>query len=408
MSHVLTCDLQRPVAIQLPRSPRLCGVPKRIAPCSPRLRGERSLAAQRRRIRDSVASLLRGPARAFGARRNQRANRTVRVELHAGVLGVVAEVDDRASQSRVIARKRGPESATNGFVRGGGCCRRASPGRAEPPAASAPHRRARPGEATQRAAGARRPASPRCGRSLDGQPRRRAAGPAGCSCRSRRRRNMSMPVSSALSRSSTNGPHSRTIAFELAATQLSHRVGRHRRHAPQRRQRGVAAPVGRPHAEHFPDIRAEGVARAACGQRPVERTASSGIMRVVDCYRSLPISSYRNADGDDAAVEVPQVELLVRRVRVLVGQADAEEHRRHAELLLERRDDRNRSAFAVEHRRSCRSPARWRGRPPARTDCRTRPSRACRRACASASRSTVFGATFFRYASKSSAILSGA
>ena len=35
-----------------------------------------------------------------------------------------------------------------------------------------------------------------------------------------------------------------------------------------------------------------------------------------------------------------EVELLVRRVRVLVWQADAEQHRRQPELLLERRDHR--------------------------------------------------------------------
>ena len=46
-----------------------------------------------------------------------------------------------------------------------------------------------------------------------------------------------------------------------------------------------------------------------------------------------------------------EVELLVRRVRVLVRQADAEQHRRQPELLLERRHHRNRSALAREDRR---------------------------------------------------------
>ena len=59
----------------------------------------------------------------------------------------------------------------------------------------------------------------------------------------------------------------------------------------------------------------------------------------------------QNRRRDDAAVEVAEVELLVGGVRVFVGQADAEEHGRRAELLLERRDDRNRSAFPAEHRR---------------------------------------------------------
>ena len=40
---------------------------------------------------------------------------------------------------------------------------------------------------------------------------------------------------------------------------------------------------------------------------------------------------------DDPVVEVPQIELLVRRVQVVVGQADAEEHARNPQLLLKRR-----------------------------------------------------------------------
>ena len=39
---------------------------------------------------------------------------------------------------------------------------------------------------------------------------------------------------------------------------------------------------------------------------------------------------------DDAVVKVTEVEALVGRVRVLVGQADTEEHARETELLLER------------------------------------------------------------------------
>src|SRR5437899_12950620 len=39
---------------------------------------------------------------------------------------------------------------------------------------------------------------------------------------------------------------------------------------------------------------------------------------------------------DDSVLEIRHVELFVRRVRVLVGQSDAEQHRRQAKLLLER------------------------------------------------------------------------
>ena len=51
---------------------------------------------------------------------------------------------------------------------------------------------------------------------------------------------------------------------------------------------------------------------------------------------------------DDAAVEVAEIELLVRGVRVFVRQPDAEQHRGQAENLLEGRDDRDRSPFTVE------------------------------------------------------------
>src|SRR6478672_11080722 len=53
---------------------------------------------------------------------------------------------------------------------------------------------------------------------------------------------------------------------------------------------------------------------------------------------------------NDAAVEVAQIQFLVRRVRVLVRKAHAEQYRRQPEDLLERRDDRNRAALAIEHR----------------------------------------------------------
>src|SRR5438105_15248646 len=53
---------------------------------------------------------------------------------------------------------------------------------------------------------------------------------------------------------------------------------------------------------------------------------------------------------NDAVVEVAELELLVRRVRVLVGQTDAEQHARNADLLLERRDHRDRAPLAVEDR----------------------------------------------------------
>ena len=46
---------------------------------------------------------------------------------------------------------------------------------------------------------------------------------------------------------------------------------------------------------------------------------------------------------DDAVVEVGEVQLLVGRVGVFVGQADAEQHGRHLQLFLERRDDRDRT-----------------------------------------------------------------
>src|SRR5262245_16101250 len=53
---------------------------------------------------------------------------------------------------------------------------------------------------------------------------------------------------------------------------------------------------------------------------------------------------------DDAVVEVAEIEALVWRVRVLVGQADAKQDARQTELLLEGRDHRNRSTLAIEDR----------------------------------------------------------
>src|SRR5262245_23578883 len=55
--------------------------------------------------------------------------------------------------------------------------------------------------------------------------------------------------------------------------------------------------------------------------------------------------------GDDAVVEVPQIEMLVGCVRVLVRQSDAEEHRGNPELFLERGDDRNGADLTAEHGR---------------------------------------------------------
>ena len=128
--------------------------------------------------------------------------------------------------------------------------------------------------------------------------------------------------------------------------------------------------------------------------RPVQRTGPTIAPTPRSGDRSRPASRRGRAlfercdllieirGRDDAVVEVAEIEPLVRRVRVFVRQADAEQHARQAELLLERRDDRNRAAFAVEHRRLCRSPARSRGRRRGRTCCRTPSSTACRRACA--------------------------
>jgi len=50
-------------------------------------------------------------------------------------------------------------------------------------------------------------------------------------------------------------------------------------------------------------------------------------------------------------VEVAEIEPLVWRVGVLVRQSYSEQHAGQPELLLERGDDRNRSALTVEHRR---------------------------------------------------------
>src|SRR3954470_2803986 len=53
---------------------------------------------------------------------------------------------------------------------------------------------------------------------------------------------------------------------------------------------------------------------------------------------------------DNAAVEVPEVQLLVGRVSVFVRKADAEQYAGHAKLLLKGRNHRNRAALPVEHR----------------------------------------------------------
>ena len=141
-----------------------------------------------------------------------------------------------------------------------------------------------------------------------------------------------------------------------------------------RRAKGRDGSVRRVRAPHrrLPDFTLEG---ALVGDRiqthriKLEvRAGSTGSTVPYFASRDLLVQNRRR---DDAVVEVVEIELLVRRVRVLVGQADTEEHRRHAQLFLERRDDRNRSALAAEDGRRCRSPARSRGRRPGRTDCRT-------------------------------------
>src|SRR5437762_7216827 len=64
-----------------------------------------------------------------------------------------------------------------------------------------------------------------------------------------------------------------------------------------------------------------------------------------------------NGRGDHAVLEIRHVELLVRRVRVLVRQADAEQHRGQPQFLLKGRHDRDRSAFrSEEHTSELQSP----------------------------------------------------
>src|SRR5690606_41184221 len=65
---------------------------------------------------------------------------------------------------------------------------------------------------------------------------------------------------------------------------------------------------------------------------------SQPVVSPVSLHDALPIY---------AVVEVAEVQLLVRRVRVLVRQPDAEEHGWHAELLLERGHDRDRAPLTV-------------------------------------------------------------
>src|SRR5688572_4260571 len=54
---------------------------------------------------------------------------------------------------------------------------------------------------------------------------------------------------------------------------------------------------------------------------------------------------------DNASMEIPQIELFIRRVRVLIGKADTEQDARDAEFFLKRRHDRNGSALAGKYRR---------------------------------------------------------
>src|SRR4051812_2118211 len=76
------------------------------------------------------------------------------------------------------------------------------------------------------------------------------------------------------------------------------------------------------------------------------RAAASGIRR----HRDLGHFVVQVGGRDDAVVEVAEIELLVRCMRVLVGQPDTEQYGRQPKLLLKRRYDRNRTAFACEHR----------------------------------------------------------
>src|SRR5262245_49964912 len=73
---------------------------------------------------------------------------------------------------------------------------------------------------------------------------------------------------------------------------------------------------------------------------------------VADCGSGFQLSDLliEKRRGDDAAVEVAQIQLFVRGVGILIRQADPKEHGGDAELLLEGGDNRDRAAFAVEHR----------------------------------------------------------
>src|SRR5262245_13325669 len=80
------------------------------------------------------------------------------------------------------------------------------------------------------------------------------------------------------------------------------------------------------------------MSRTACSVRAPLRTSAPG---------DLVVEERR---GNDAAVEIREIEFLVRRVCVLIRQPDSKENGRQAENLLEGRDDRDGAPFAVEHR----------------------------------------------------------
>ena len=114
---------------------------------------------------------------------------------------------------------------------------------------------------------------------------------------------------------------------------------------------------------------------------------AGGRLRSPRAFRTTrtPESWFRNrprAGGRELAVQVAEAMMPLWKFQrssfsfgacaFSSGRPTPKSTRRQAELLLERRDHRNRAAFAIEDRRACRSPARWRGRRPARRDCRSR------------------------------------
>ena len=102
----------------------------------------------------------------------------------------------------------------------------------------------------------------------------------------------------------------------------------------------------------------EDAGQALCARRghaPLERRPEPGPFaepfytskQVINQAKKDRIARYEERhDRLDASVELRQVHLLVRRVEVVVGQAEAHEHDRRAELALEDDADRNRAALA--------------------------------------------------------------